>query len=48
MHNGLIRKKLRSFTCINTKRMSSKARCYVRVKQIFCTWTKETSLNLYL
>jgi len=44
MHNGLIGKNLPSFTCINTKRMSSKTRCYVPVKQIFCTWmkTKET------
>jgi len=40
MHNGELAKKEPRFTCISTKRMSSKTKWYVPVKKTFRTWMK--------
>jgi len=38
MHNGELAKKYHVSPAYNTKRMSSKTRCYVPLKLMFCTW----------
>jgi len=41
-------KKVPSFTCISRKRMSSKTRCHLSVKQMFRTWMKTSSTALWV
>jgi len=43
MHNGELAKTYQVSPTL-TQRMSSKTRCYVSAKQMFCTWMK-TSLH---
>jgi len=40
MYKAELAKNSLSFTCINTKMISSKTTCYIPVKQMFFTWMK--------